>query len=184
MDSLTIQASMSSTTEDIVRRVVQDQRAALPGVPGDYELTEAMMSGGHVCKERRLGSAEHPASIQLLWPAHGSAPAAELYRTCFQFVLRRRRRDEGSGGGSGRGASTVSMRDTPMAELMRRFLERPESDCREYEVERVLDQRIKLKLNGGVRFRFKFLLNSNSQVVEADQFNNYLCMRSLVVRRN
>ncbi|KAK6631291.1 hypothetical protein RUM44_005817 [Polyplax serrata] len=81
-EALSVEASKQTTCEEIVLCIFE--RLSLKDSPACYELAEVIGDCyGQECKERRLGSAESPVQLMLLWPKlHDSQQ--EYYR----FYLR------------------------------------------------------------------------------------------------
>lgn len=88
-DFVIVGAMKNTTAEEVVRNAVQ--QAGL-GRPQPYELAESFVSGGQLCKERRLDASENPVRIQLLWRQTGF-PAGDPNRTENRFHLRKRESD-------------------------------------------------------------------------------------------
>lgn len=67
------------------------------GNPKDFELIEVFMSGGQICKERRLFDNDNPVKIQLLWPRLSSASVSDVHQPGYHFVLRRKEAQQKTG---------------------------------------------------------------------------------------
>lgn len=82
-EALSVEASKQTTSEEIVSCIVE--RLSLNENPGgQYELAEVIGDAmGQECKERRLGSAESPVQLMLLWPKGTKSDT-----TCYRFYLR------------------------------------------------------------------------------------------------
>lgn len=66
-EALSVEAGKQTTSEEIVVCIVD--RLKLQDSPSCYELAEVVGDGrGQDCKERRLGPAESPVKLMLLWP--------------------------------------------------------------------------------------------------------------------
>lgn len=66
-EALSIEASKITTADEIVECICE--KLSLNDGAGFYELAEVMGNeGGQDCKERRIGHAECPVALQLLWP--------------------------------------------------------------------------------------------------------------------
>lgn len=67
-ESLSVEAGKHTTSEEIVACIV-DRLQLNDSCGSYYELAEVIGdSVGQECKERRLGSAEKPVAVMLLWP--------------------------------------------------------------------------------------------------------------------
>lgn len=67
-EALSVEASKQTTSEEIVTCIVE-RLSLIDPQGGCYELAEVIGdSMGQECKERRLGSAESPVGLMLLWP--------------------------------------------------------------------------------------------------------------------
>ncbi|KAK4304536.1 hypothetical protein Pmani_023513 [Petrolisthes manimaculis] len=65
-EALSIEVSKQTTAQEITICIVE--RLGLTN-PQQYELAEVIGNAhGQECKERRLGSGEHPVALQMLWP--------------------------------------------------------------------------------------------------------------------
>ncbi|XP_054286933.1 unconventional myosin-IXa-like isoform X1 [Macrosteles quadrilineatus] len=85
-EALSVEASKQTTSEEIVLCIAE--RLSLCGAAG-FELAEVVGDAlGRECKERRLGPAECPVAVMLLWPKTSSAQQ-EFYR----FYLREKLSD-------------------------------------------------------------------------------------------
>lgn len=100
-EALSIEASKITTADEIVECICE--KLSLTDGAGFYELAEVMGNeGGQDCKERRIGHAECPVALQLLWPkkkssvdkgianAASSSSAAGGSAPDFKFCLRRK----------------------------------------------------------------------------------------------
>jgi len=74
-EALSVEASKQTTSAEIVSCIVEQLSLDEPG--GNYELAEVIgYKLGQECKERRLGPAESPVAVMLLWPKNSE----EYYR--------------------------------------------------------------------------------------------------------
>lgn len=84
-EALSVEASKQTTSEEIVVCIVE--RLKLKESPSCYELAEVVGDGcGQECKERRLGPAESPVQLMLLWPKTSDSQD-EHYRSVGEYRL-------------------------------------------------------------------------------------------------
>ncbi|KAH9390648.1 Unconventional myosin-IXb [Tyrophagus putrescentiae] len=124
-EALSIEASKTTSAEEIVECIAE--KLALADGAAFYELAEVMGNqGGQDCKERRLGHAEYPVALQLLWPkksttsgsggAGGDNGGNGSSTTDFKFALRRKL--------MGNLAWSLSMSDSNDSQLIRDYFYR------------------------------------------------------------
>lgn len=110
-DHVSIEVEKSSSAEDVVAIACRKLRLGGCDVKKQFELAEVFSSGGQLCKERRLGSTEHPVGLQLLWPKvvspTESEPGVAGLFDGYRFYLRRRDPEVPSGGWVVRDQSVV-----------------------------------------------------------------------------
>ena len=85
LDSVEVSVVESQRADEVVKRIVEQLQI---GRPTDFELAEALLVDGQVCKERRLEGSEKPAKLQALWPKTPSGSSAGL--TAYDFFIRRK----------------------------------------------------------------------------------------------
>ena len=124
-EALSIEASKTTSAEEIVECIAE--KLALADGAAFYELAEVMGNqGGQDCKERRLGHAEYPVALQLLWPKksttsgsggdNGNGSSGGNSTTDFKFALRRKL--------MGNLAWSLSMSDSNDSQLIRDYFYR------------------------------------------------------------
>lgn len=86
-EALSIEASKQTTAQEIVDCIAEKLGLKDANL---YELAEVIGNdGGQDCKERRIGIAEYPVALQLLWPK-SSKKNGSFCGTEYRFCLRRK----------------------------------------------------------------------------------------------
>lgn len=83
-EALSVEASKQTKSEEIVSCIIE--RLKLKDPAASYELAEVVGDEhGQECKERRLGPAESPVQVMLLWPKINDGQE-EYYRSVFYYT--------------------------------------------------------------------------------------------------
>ncbi|KAL1117614.1 hypothetical protein AAG570_003929 [Ranatra chinensis] len=79
-EALSVEASKQTTSEEIVSCIAERLSLSGGGAGGGFELAEVVKDTmGRECKERRLGPAECPVALMLLWPRANSQQEYRFY---------------------------------------------------------------------------------------------------------
>lgn len=79
-EALSIKATKQTSSAEIVECIIERLGLVDASVSNGYELAEVVgNSVGQECKERRLGPAECPVALMLLWPKNDTQQ--EYYRS-------------------------------------------------------------------------------------------------------